>query len=548
MPAGEPRILSRRVVRPPRDPASLGRHPLVLPALVGLGGSLVLLAASFVVGHAPAESGLARLPVLGALRVSPAATGTASVAVVVGGLMLTAAWLLLGALLPRLGSRGLGATIRLAALWAAPLLVCAPLFSRDVYSYIAQGRILAAGLSPYQHGPAVLADWRSSGVDPLWAHSPAPYGPLFLAIERGIGGVDTSLGIEAAVLAARLVAVVGVVLMVVCGLRIARRRRIDPTRAVWFLAASPLVLLNFVVAVHNDALMMGLLVAGLLAAVDSRPVLAVLLVTGAVAVKPIALVALPIVGIVHAEMRARRVDDRAPEGVAVDGSAGGVPGLRPPTRDPRVWAVWLASGVGAMGLLVLGGEALGVGLGWISALSSPVSVVSWFMPFGLAAGAFGPLVDALGGPGGAVEGGIKTAGILIGFAGAAWCVLTTRTLSGEARLALAFACIVAMSPVVYPWYGLWVLVMLAIVGIADGAAMALAVSATVFLVGVNLLEPMAVVHTVASGWPRLLVVVVAVVGILGVLAPGLQGLAGTDPFRALRAPRHQFSAARLPPA
>ncbi len=200
-----------------------------------------------------------------------------------------------------------------------------------------------------------------------------------------------------------------------------------------------------------------------------------------------------------------------------------------------------------MGLLALGGQLLGVGLGWISALSSPVSVVSWFMPFGVAAGAFGPLVAALGGPGDAVEGGSKTAGILLGFAGAAWCILTTRTLSGEARLALAFACIVAMSPVDYPWYGLWVLVILAVVGIADGAAMALAVSATVFLVGVNLLEPMAVVHSVASGWPRLLVVVVAVVGVLGILASGRQGLARTDPFRALRAPRHQFSAARQPP-
>ncbi|PPF70002.1 hypothetical protein C5E16_03565 [Clavibacter michiganensis] len=545
MTEGEPRRPRRRTAPEPGD---LGAHPLLLPGAVGLAGSLVLLLASFVVGHTPAESGLSRMPVIGALRVSALATGIGSVAVVVGGVMLTAGWLLLGALLPRLGAAGLRATLRLAVLWSVPLLPSAPLFSRDVYSYIAQGRVLGAGLSPYEHGPAVLDDWRSTGVDPLWSHNPAPYGPLFLAVERVIGGIDEALGVEVAVLAARGVAVLGVVLMVACGLRIARRRRIDPVRTVWFLAASPLVAFNFVMAAHNDALMLGLLVAGLLAAIDSRPVLGVLLVTGAVAVKPIALLALPIIAIVHAEMRARRVDDRAPAGVAVDGSVGAVPGLRPPTRDPRVWAAWIASAVATMGLLALAGELLGVGLGWISALSSPVSVVSWFMPFGIAAGAVGPLVEALGGPGGAVEGGIKTAGILLGFAGAAWCILTTRTLSGEARLALAFACVVAMSPVVYPWYGLWVLVILAVVGIADGAAMSLAVSATVFLVGVNLLEPMAVVHSVGSGWPRVLVVVVTVVGVLGVLAPGLQGLAGTDPFRALRAPRHQFSAARQPPA
>ena len=548
MAQGEP-VRPRR--REARDPGSLGAHPLMLPGLVGLAGSLILLVASFVVGHAPAESELSQLPLIGALRVSPLATSIASLAVVVGGLMLTSGWLLLGALLPaaRPGRAARDAPARgdldhpapgeRAAVQPGHLLV-----------HRAGARARRRPRALRAQGPPRCPTGWSTGVDPLWAHNPAPYGPLFLAVERVISGaIDDAAGVEVAVLAARGVAVVGVVLMVACGLRIARRRRIDPVRTAWFLAASPLVLFNFVMAAHNDALMMGLLVAGLLAAIDSRPVLGVLLVTCAVAVKPIALVALPASSrSAHAQMRARRVDDRAPDGVAVDGSAGGVVGLRPPTRDPRVWAAWAASAIGAMGLLALAGELLGVGLGWISALSSPVSVVSWFMPFGIAAGAFGPLVEALGGPGGAVEGGIKTAGILLGFAGAAWCILTTRTLSGEARLALAFACIVAMSPVVYPWYGLWVLVILAVVGIADGAAMSLAVSATVFLVGVNLLEPMAVVHTVASGWPRVLVVVVAVVGILGVLAPGLQGLAGTDPFRALRAPRHQFSAARQPPA
>jgi len=57
----------------------------MLPGLVGLGGSLMLVVASFVVGHAPAESGLSQLAVVGGLRVSPTATGLASAAVVIGG-------------------------------------------------------------------------------------------------------------------------------------------------------------------------------------------------------------------------------------------------------------------------------------------------------------------------------------------------------------------------------------------------------------------------------------------------------------------------------
>ena len=37
--------------------------------------------------------------------------------------------------------------------WAAPILLAPPLFSRDVYSYAAQGQMVSKGLDPYLHGP-----------------------------------------------------------------------------------------------------------------------------------------------------------------------------------------------------------------------------------------------------------------------------------------------------------------------------------------------------------------------------------------------------------
>ena len=43
------------------------------------------------------------------------------------------------------------------AAWCLPLVVAPALFSRDVYSYLAQGTILHLGLSPYHHAPAVTA-------------------------------------------------------------------------------------------------------------------------------------------------------------------------------------------------------------------------------------------------------------------------------------------------------------------------------------------------------------------------------------------------------
>ena len=82
---------------------------------------------------------------------------TASLAVAYTGIaMVVLAWLWLGALVKpgraRLVSRR--QMDRLMLLWAAPLLVAPPMFSRDVYSYLAQSAMVNRGLDPYVLGPA----------------------------------------------------------------------------------------------------------------------------------------------------------------------------------------------------------------------------------------------------------------------------------------------------------------------------------------------------------------------------------------------------------
>jgi hypothetical protein len=42
------------------------------------------------------------------------------------------------------------------ALWLVPLMVVAPLFSRDVFSYAAQGEMMSHHINPYHYGPATL--------------------------------------------------------------------------------------------------------------------------------------------------------------------------------------------------------------------------------------------------------------------------------------------------------------------------------------------------------------------------------------------------------
>ena len=53
--------------------------------------------------------------------------------------------------------------------WAVPVLVMPPLFSRDVYSYAAQGEMVSRGINPYIHGPTTLGHGPILGlVDPIW--------------------------------------------------------------------------------------------------------------------------------------------------------------------------------------------------------------------------------------------------------------------------------------------------------------------------------------------------------------------------------------------
>src|SRR6266540_4664454 len=100
------------------------------------------------------------------------------------------AWVRLGryVLAGRVGS---GPVLAAAGCWMAPLLISPPLFTRDVFSYLGQGAQLLNGLDPYANGPAVLNVLPEvvHNVHPLWQTTPAPYGPLFLLISKGIVSV-----------------------------------------------------------------------------------------------------------------------------------------------------------------------------------------------------------------------------------------------------------------------------------------------------------------------------------------------------------------------
>jgi hypothetical protein len=201
---------------------------------------------------------------------------------------LCIAWLGLGRRLKRAPGTRPSQLVLVGTLWSVPLVLGAPLFSHDVYSYIAQGEILHLGLNPYHHAPDILARFGKghllSTVSPFWRTTTSPYGPLFLALASLIAGAVGS-HLILGVLLMRVLELAGLGLLALSVPRLARALGTDPARATWMAVISPLVLLELIAAGHNDALMIGLLVAGVTLAIERRPVLGIALCAIAATVK-----------------------------------------------------------------------------------------------------------------------------------------------------------------------------------------------------------------------------------------------------------------------
>ena len=104
-----------------------------------------------------------------------------AIAAVYGGMiLLTRVWI--GLLRQLSAHRGVPVrrVVIVVVIWALPLLVAPPLFSRDVYSYAGQGEMVSHHIDPYVYGTGVLGSTPFSTMpDSVWTNTPSPYGPDF---------------------------------------------------------------------------------------------------------------------------------------------------------------------------------------------------------------------------------------------------------------------------------------------------------------------------------------------------------------------------------
>ena len=345
------------------------------------------------------------------------------------------------------------------ALWGLPLLVGPPIFSRDIYSYIGQGQLAYHGLNPYVAAPTALGDPRLlASIAEVWRKTASPYGPLFVSVSQGAAAVaGGSLVVQ--VIVFRLLELVGVGLIMVSLPRLSRRLGTDPGLALWLGALSPLALFSFVASGHNDALMIGLLLAGVTLANGGRLAMGLTLCALAATIKLPAAAAIVF--------------------IAVDQ-------FRAATGDRR-WRV-VAEAV-VLPIVVIAGVTVASGLGWTwlgpTALHVPTELRILSTPAVSLGTFFHSVLHAVGVPV-ALSPTVTVTQFLceaVVVGATVWMVVNAHRLDVVRLLGLALILIVVGSPTLWPWYLMWGVAILAATPVQRSKVLAAVTGLAMLMVG-----------------------------------------------------------------
>jgi alpha-1,6-mannosyltransferase len=407
-------------------------HPLPVRTIaLGTVGSVLILVSALGAGAILAQDPLIGRGALSWIRYGHGRM-LATVVLYVGFLLVVWAWVRLGrhVLAGRVGTRPV---LVAAACWIVPMLFSPPVFSRDAYLYIAYGTLPLHGFDPFTVGPGNLdVDPVVDNVDSFWQSTPAPYGPLFILLAKGVISI-TGTNMIMGVLLMRLGLVVGVLLLMWALPVLVRHLGGRLPVAMWLAIAGPMTVVHLIGGPHNDVLMVGFLAAGTALVLDRRHVAGIVLVTIGVAVKATGAVALPFLVWVWA-------------------------GHLSSTRW-RNFARACACSVGIfVATFAVATIVSGVNLGWIAALDAPTAIVNWLsLPTGV-----GELIHSVVGlvidldkvyfvNAMRVVGGILMIVILV----KQWWRARDGGPDAVKRAAIALLVVAILSPATLPWYLTW---------------------------------------------------------------------------------------------
>ncbi|HEX7095275.1 MAG TPA: polyprenol phosphomannose-dependent alpha 1,6 mannosyltransferase MptB, partial [Acidimicrobiales bacterium] len=410
------------LVRQQRDAAD---RLLRRAAVSGFVGALIIVATSPVRAQA-APTWRLTLPLLSSVdgRLFSLAT------FVLGVALLGYGWWRLGSYVARARDRDphrLRKVCLVTALWSGPVLLGPPLLSNDVYSYAAHGELASHGYDVTKWGPIALGGGPFlNAADSVWHHNPSPYGPVWNKLAAAVV-TQTDHDPAAAVWGFRVVIALSVVAATWALAVLAAELGADPAMAVALAIANPLTVIHVLGGIHNDGLMMALLLIGLYLARRKRRWAALVLITAATAVK------LPAAaGLVYLGWNWRDELD---------------------TRLKRFAGAVVAGAVGMLLIVWLSIEVR-MGMGWLGALRGTSKVMSTFAPVTMLGLVLGKFLELFGINVGSdpIVGLLRVGGLLL--AGwLAWLLLSNcRRIGTERALGLTLVLAVVLGPVMWPWY------------------------------------------------------------------------------------------------
>ena len=228
--------------------------PEARPALLGALGAVLITAGGLGAGSTRLHD-----PLLESLHLSWLRFGhglvLSSVLLWAGVALMLIAWL-------RLGRRVIDRTateytmVATTGFWLAPLLLSVPVFSRDTYSYLAQGALLRDGFDPYVVGPIDNPNSLLDNVSPIWTTTTAPYGPAFILVAKFVTMLVGN-DVVAGTMLLRLCMLPGLALLIWAAPRVARHVGANGAAALWICVLNPLVIIHLMGGVHNEMLMVG---------------------------------------------------------------------------------------------------------------------------------------------------------------------------------------------------------------------------------------------------------------------------------------------------
>jgi hypothetical protein len=317
-------------------------------------------------------------------------------------------------------------------IWSLVLFFATPLFSGDVYVYAVDGEAMQRGFDPYQHGVSAMgAVPHVHLVHPLWRDTTTMYGPIFIRMVQGIS-VVTNGNLIVSVLILRVLAVLSVFIAAVSLQKLMAHFGRPVASGLVFAVLNPISMLHLVGGAHNDAMMVGLLAAGL----------AVGLTTKNWALRALAL------------------------GLCATAGAFKIPGFAGALVLGWIWAGvdvarWRrviaagGAGVGALVWFELQTLATGLGWGWVHASNVPGLAHPLLSIPNAVALSFGNLV----GQGYPLNDLTRPAALLVAAALGMWLILRTGRNPEPYKVVRAFGwgilIIAWVGPAVYPWYLAW---------------------------------------------------------------------------------------------